>query len=46
MSSHSEIKFFFQTIRIFVATRGCTFTRNLACGMIMISENVTPITME
>ena len=33
----------FQIIRVFKITGGGTLTRNLACSMITISENATPI---
>ena len=31
---------------MFEATGGCTLTRHWACGMITVSENITPVTME
>ena len=41
MLSHFEITSMFET------ARGCTLIRNLACSMIMMSENAAPIiTME
>ena len=46
MCSCSKIIFSFQTIRMFEATGGCILTKHLACGMMTISENVIPMTME